>query len=99
MNRIKGRGQVTDPITKKQTGSTDFSASNLCEVKLKDRNWLLDILPAPSFLFNLGNIGSVSFITHQVRKRANEDGEFKGEIEQLTKSIMKTATCRLGDTS
>ena len=42
--------------------------------------------------FNLSNIGSVSFITHQIRKRADEDLLLRREIERLTKSIIKQAT-------
>jgi hypothetical protein len=43
-------------------------------------------------LVDLFHLFLTRLISHQVRKRANEDGEFKGEIEQLTKSIIETAT-------
>lgn len=42
--------------------------------------------------FNLGNIGSVSFITHQIRKRRREDSVFAAKLERLIKSIVKKAT-------
>jgi putative transposase len=32
--------------------------------------------------FNLSNIGSVSFITHQIRKNADEDKVFKAELDR-----------------
>jgi putative transposase len=41
--------------------------------------------------FSLTNIGSVSFITHQVRKRASEDNVYNREVEALVKSIIKNA--------
>jgi putative transposase len=42
--------------------------------------------------FNLSNIGSVSFITHQIRKRAAENDLFNREINGLVISIIKKAT-------
>ncbi|NQZ10250.1 MAG: hypothetical protein HRT35_24120 [Algicola sp.] len=42
--------------------------------------------------FNLGNIGSVSFITHQIHKRVDKGVSFGREIERVTKSIIKKAT-------
>ena len=49
---------------------------------------LVDIAKA----FQLGHAGSVSFITHQIRKRANDDPQLRLQIESLIKSIMKQAT-------
>jgi hypothetical protein len=43
-------------------------------------------------LFQLGHVGSVSFITHQVRKRAKDDVRVRQQIERLIKSIVKQAT-------
>ena len=43
-------------------------------------------------VFQLGHAGSVSFITHQIRKRAKEDPRLRLQIESLIKSIMKQAT-------
>ncbi|NQZ05556.1 MAG: transposase [Algicola sp.] len=42
--------------------------------------------------FQLGHVGSVSFITHQIRKRAKEDARLRQQIERLIKSIVKQAT-------
>ncbi|MCU7937164.1 MAG: transposase [Candidatus Thiodiazotropha sp. (ex Dulcina madagascariensis)] len=42
--------------------------------------------------FNLSHVGSVSYITHKVRKMRNEDKRFGGRVEGLIKSIMKQAT-------
>jgi len=42
--------------------------------------------------FNLGHAGSVSFITHQVRKMRDEVRGFKRKIDALIKSLMKQAT-------
>ena len=42
--------------------------------------------------FQLGHVGSVSFITHQVRKRAKDDVRVRQQIERLIKSIVKQAT-------
>jgi putative transposase len=42
--------------------------------------------------FQLGHVGSVSFITHQVRKRAKYDMRVRQQIERLIKSIVKQAT-------
>ena len=42
--------------------------------------------------FQLGHLGSVSFITHQVRKRAKDDVRVRQQIERLIKSIVKQAT-------
>ena len=42
-------------------------------------------------LFNLGHAGSVSFVTHQVRKRRREDPVFAALIEGVIKSIVQSA--------
>ena len=42
--------------------------------------------------FQFGHVGSVSFITHQVRKRAKNDVRVRQQIERLIKSIVKQAT-------
>ena len=47
--------------------------------------------------FQLGHVGSVSFITHQVRKRAKDDVRVRQQVERLIKSIVKQATCPLFD--
>ena len=41
--------------------------------------------------FHLGHIGSVSFITHQIRKRKAEDRAFARKIGAVIGSIMKKA--------
>ena len=42
--------------------------------------------------FNLNHVGSVSFITHQIRKRKREDQVFSQKINRLIKSVVKKAT-------
>jgi hypothetical protein len=42
--------------------------------------------------FKLGHAGSVSFITHQVRKKKREDKHFSLQINKTIKSIMKQAS-------
>ncbi len=42
--------------------------------------------------FNLNHMGSVSFITHQVRKRKREDHVFAAQINEMVKYIIKQAT-------
>ena len=42
--------------------------------------------------FKLSHVGSVSFITHQVRKKKREDKLFLSRINQTIMSIMKQAT-------
>ena len=42
--------------------------------------------------FGLGNIGSVSFITHQIRKRKREDDSFKSEIDSVILYIIRKVT-------
>ena len=42
--------------------------------------------------FNLSHVGSVSYITHQVRKMRYESKENKRKVDSLIKSIMKQAT-------
>ncbi len=42
--------------------------------------------------FNLNHMGSVSFITHQVRKRKQEDHVFAARINKMIKHIVKQAT-------
>lgn len=41
---------------------------------------------------NLSHIGSVSFITHQVRKKKRDDKRFLGKLDEIVRSIMKQAT-------
>ncbi|MFT6897949.1 MAG: hypothetical protein ACJA13_002363 [Paraglaciecola sp.] len=41
---------------------------------------------------------SVSFITHQIRKRKREKSQFRTRVEELVKSIVKQATCPLFST-
>ncbi|MBV1882752.1 MAG: hypothetical protein KUG82_14025, partial [Pseudomonadales bacterium] len=43
--------------------------------------------------FGLGNIGSVSFITHQIRKRKREDDSFKSEIDSVILYVVREVTC------
>jgi len=45
--------------------------------------------------FNMGHVGSVSFITHQIRKKKQQDRMFSQKIDGLIKSIVKKATCPL----
>jgi len=42
--------------------------------------------------FNLGHIGSVSFITHQIRQQKKEDRDFAIELDDLIVFIMKKLT-------
>jgi len=42
--------------------------------------------------FNLTHTGSVSFITHQIRKKKGEDAGMSRKIEKLTRDIMKKVT-------
>jgi hypothetical protein len=42
--------------------------------------------------FQLGHVGSVSFITHQIRRRTKEDLRLRQQIKRLIKSIVKQAT-------
>ncbi len=42
--------------------------------------------------FHLSHVGSVSFITHQIRKRERESSQFRTRVEGLIKSIVKQAT-------
>jgi len=42
--------------------------------------------------FNLSHIGSVSFITHQIRKKKHEDKYLPDRIDEIIMSIMKQAT-------
>ncbi|MEM5548757.1 hypothetical protein [Pseudoalteromonas fuliginea] len=41
--------------------------------------------------FNLGHSGSVSFITHQIRKKRREDKQFSKQLDAIFDSIMKQA--------
>ena len=43
--------------------------------------------------FNLGHRGSVSFITHRVRKRRLQDSDFERELDIVFESIMNQVTC------
>jgi len=49
--------------------------------------------PLGSVIFSesmhLSHVGSVSFITHQIRKRESENSQFRTRIEELIKSIVK----------
>jgi chromosomal replication initiation ATPase DnaA len=42
--------------------------------------------------FHLSHVGSVSFITHPIRKREKENSQFRTRVEELIKSIVKQAT-------
>jgi len=42
--------------------------------------------------FHLSYVVSVSFITHQIRKRERENSQFRTRVEELIKSIVKQAT-------
>jgi len=42
--------------------------------------------------FNLGHAGSVSYMTHQVRKMMHENKGFKRKVDRLIKSIIKQVT-------
>ena len=42
--------------------------------------------------FNLGHIGSISFITHQVRAMKNENRAFQQVTDEVIASIIKKAT-------
>ena len=42
--------------------------------------------------FHLNHVGSVSFITHQIRQRERENSQFRTQVEGLIKSIVKQAT-------
>ena len=42
--------------------------------------------------FGLSNVGSVSFITTQIRKRINEQPDFAKTIQQITQYVIKQAT-------
>ena len=82
---------LEDDITKRTKGPQQENkprklAMHLCQELAGAK--LTDIVAQ----FNLSNIGSVSFITHQIRKRADEDLLLRREIERLTKSIIKQAT-------
>lgn len=59
-----------------------YLSQELADEKLKD------IAP----YFNLSHGGSVSFITHQVRKKKREDNAFSHRINELINSIMKQVT-------
>ena len=57
--------------------------------------WAMAKLKDIATTFQLGHVGAVSFITHQVRKRAKDDVRVRQQIERLIKSIVKQATCPL----
>ena len=59
-----------------------YLCQELSAVKLKDI----------AQYFNLGHVGSVSFITHQMRKKKQEDKALLGRIEEIIAYIMKQAT-------
>ena len=61
---------------------TMYLCQELADVKLKDI----------AEFFKLSHVGSVSFITHQVRKKKREDKAFLRRINEIIKSIMKQAT-------
>ena len=42
--------------------------------------------------FNLGHVGSVSFITHQIRKKNRDDKIYLCRINELIMVVMKQAT-------
>ena len=45
--------------------------------------------------FGLSNVGSVSFITTQIRKRINENPDFAKTIQRINAYVIKKATCPL----
>ena len=59
-----------------------YLCQELADVKLKDI----------AEFFKLSHVGSVSFITHQVRKKKRENKAFLRRINEIIKSIMKQAT-------
>lgn len=59
-----------------------YLCQELADVKLKDI----------AQYFNLSHVGSVSFITHQIRKKKREDKTFSNKINDVIKSIMKKAS-------
>jgi putative transposase len=59
-----------------------YLCQELADVKLKDI----------AEFFKLSHVGSVSFITHQVRKKKRENKAFLRLINEIMKSIMKQAT-------
>lgn len=46
-----------------------------------------------SVCFHLSHVGSVSFITHPIRKRERENSQFRIRVEELIKRIVKQVTC------
>ena len=66
-------------------------AMYLCQQLARAMAKLTDIDTA----FQLGHVGSVSFITHQVQKRAKYDVRVRQQVERLIKSIVKQATYTL----
>ena len=58
-----------------------YLCQELADVKLKDI----------AQYFNLGHIGSVSFVTHRIRKKKRENKAFFNRINELIDSIMKQA--------
>jgi len=61
-------------------------AMYLCQEILDER--LINI----ANFFNLTNMGSVSFITHQIRNLRKKDPDFSKKIDKLLESIIKQAT-------
>ena len=59
-----------------------YLCQELADVKLKD----------VAAYFNLSHVGSVSFITHQIRKKKREDKVLSRRIDTLIRVIMKQAT-------
>ena len=59
-----------------------YLCQELADIKLKDI----------AEFFKLGHVGSVSFITHQVRKKKREDKAFFYRINKIIQSIVKQAT-------
>ncbi len=59
-----------------------YLCQELADVKLKDL----------AMYFNLGHVGSVSFITHQVRNMMREDRTMSRRVDKILRGIVKQAT-------
>jgi chromosomal replication initiation ATPase DnaA len=79
--------QLTEVVKGPQKGNDArkiamYLCQEMADAKLKDI----------AEFFKLSHVGSVSFITHQVRKKKREDKLFSSRINKTIKSIMKQAT-------
>ncbi len=75
--QIKGPQQENKPRKIAMHLCQELAAAKLADIAVK---------------FNLNNIGSVSFITHQIRENAAKEKAFQAEIDRLIKSIINQAT-------